>query len=485
MTEWAELSYTPGRWVAVSVPGQWLLVDLAAEDPVVRRCWKLMSESAGVDAVLDALLSGGVAMAPGFTLVSLRDGEQRAISRFPAVAVLHRAGAEAQEVAGVEGISWSDVLLGDADLDGITLRGLLSTDSTVELPMGAGVITAGVVHISAGSAPMPPPLPRPVPAPVPVEAEPPAAAAPEPPAPEPASPVSAAPAESAQPDEQPTYDFLFGATVRPEEAGRLSVSGDHPLPEEPPAIDAQPERPTREHAVVLEETLVPPATTTHDIPPGLTDEPGGLIDAVPWLDQRNEPPPVETIMQVAAQPTSVPSPPAEPVPDVSATVNRAALRAATAAAGPTVLAGYCPSRHLSPPHAARCRVCAAPMPQQAPFEIARPALGVLRLETGEVITLDRGVVLGRSPEAPEGEGAERPHVVRLASPENDISRTHAEIVLDGWNVYLRDFGSMNGTVVTLPGHPPERLREHNPQLLESGAVITLADEVSLTFEVTA
>lgn len=124
------------------------------------------------------------------------------------------------------------------------------------------------------------------------------------------------------------------------------------------------------------------------------------------------------------------------------------------------------------------------MPQQQGFEIARPALGVLRLSTGDVVTLDRGVLLGRAPENTAA-GEERPHLLRLASPENDISRTHAEIVLDGWHVYVRDLGSTNGTVVTLPGRQPERLRANDLQLLENGSSVSLADEVSFTFEVTA
>jgi hypothetical protein len=58
-------------------------------------------------------------------------------------------------------------------------------------------------------------------------------------------------------------------------------------------------------------------------------------------------------------------------------------------------------------------------------------------------------------------------------------------VLDGWHVYVRDLGSTNGTVVTLPAQSPLRIRPHDLQLLEPGSVVSLADEVSFTFEVTA
>jgi hypothetical protein len=183
----------------------------------------------------------------------------------------------------------------------------------------------------------------------------------------------------------------------------------------------------------------------------------------------------------------VDDPPDDPPDDVVRTVDRASLLAALGEepvlVGPSVLAGYCPAGHLSPPHAPVCRICGASMPQQEAFEIARPPLGVVRLSTGDVVTLDRGVLLGRAPSEP-ADGDERPHLVKLASPENDISRNHAEIVLDGWHVFVRDLGSTNGTVVTLPGRAPTRLRANDLQLLEHGATVTLADEVSLTFEVT-
>ena len=488
MTDHTHLTYSPGRWVAVSSIDQWLLVDLAAEDPVVRRCWKLMSEQSGVDAVLDALLSAGVGRAPGFVLISLRESERRAVSRFPATAVLHLADAEAQVIDAAAGVSWTDVLLADLHLDGVTLRGPVDASSSVELPMGTGVTTAGVVHVWVGSpvASAPAQLSTPPPSPAPTRPMPTSGTEP----PEPASAPPSDAASTIHPEESPSYDFLFGATMRPDE-----MSPSAPPPSPPPAPpQASPV------SAPLDATLAPPEVISSVTPPSPSGESGdpGLIDMVPWLDR--DAAPVSGPPPMAAAPTSaVPTAdaaaasvaPAVDVnaaaaPDVSATVNRAALAAVAQAAsvGPTVLAGYCPSRHLSPPHAARCRVCSAPMPPQHPFEIARPALGVLRLGSGEVITLDRGVVLGRSPELPDGDSADRPHVLRLTSPENDISRTHAEVVLDGWNVYVRDFGSVNGTTVTLPGQPPERLRENNPQLIENGTVITLADEVSLTFEVT-
>jgi pSer/pThr/pTyr-binding forkhead associated (FHA) protein len=109
---------------------------------------------------------------------------------------------------------------------------------------------------------------------------------------------------------------------------------------------------------------------------------------------------------------------------------------------------------------------------------------VLRLATGDVVSLDRGVLLGRSPKVNAAlPAAERPHLVRVSSPENDISRNHVEVVLDGWHVLVRDLGSTNGTTVALPGQVPVRLRPSDQQVIEPGTIVTMADEASFTFEV--
>ncbi len=151
---------------------------------------------------------------------------------------------------------------------------------------------------------------------------------------------------------------------------------------------------------------------------------------------------------------------------------------------PVVLAVLCPAGHPSPPHAGTCRTCGREIPPQQPFQTPRPALGVLRISTGGVVPLDRGVLLGRAPRVNEELPAnQRPHLLRVGGVERDISRNHAEVVLEGWHVLVRDLGSTNGTTVTLPGQEPVRLRPTEDQGIEPGAVITLADEVSLTYEV--
>lgn len=149
-----------------------------------------------------------------------------------------------------------------------------------------------------------------------------------------------------------------------------------------------------------------------------------------------------------------------------------------------------PARAPEPPaRAPRPPARAAEPPARAaepPVRAPEPALGLLRLSTGDVVKLDRGVLLGRAPtvnhDPTRGVG---PYVLRVVSPENDISRNHAEVLLRGSQVMVRDLGSTNGTTVALPGQEPRRLRPDDPQVIEAGTVVALANEVSFTFEVEA
>ncbi len=281
------------------------------------------------------------------------------------------------------------------------------------------------------------------------------------------------------PDDQPSYDHLFGATQRPipiEEATDPWRTMDPPPEDE----ERHPEAPSPA-----------PSVASHDVsslsagPPSKPSHAPVVIDSLPWLaGPKNPAKPAGTRPLIVAAP-SAPGAVGAPAGAVGYTTSRAGAAARVATpliAGPTVLAGRCRAGHLTSPYSATCRVCGTPISTQEAFEIARPPLGVLRLSTGDAVTLDRGVLIGRAPSLPPGRN-DRPHLIRVASPDNDVSRNHAEIILDGWHVFVRDLGSTNGTTVTLPGEQSVRLREGDPQLLENAAVIVLADEIRCVFEV--
>ncbi|MCE1179085.1 MAG: FHA domain-containing protein [Micrococcales bacterium] len=321
----------------------------------------------------------------------------------------------------------------------------------------------------------------------------------------------------------------------PSEVPQAPLADAHPAPQHTP-IDSVPWRrdPGQDTPPPSAPPITPPVTGVPAAPPvtGMPDAPPAPADppvAFPpaaaqpprGLDRRDVPEAVGDVPEPApqagtpmppaapaayppvgepappvsepAQPASEPATPVgEPAPPVSEPAPRVSEPApATTHMGgeatwPIILAVLCPAGHTSPPHAGVCRACGREIPPQMPFETHRPALGVLRLSTGDVVTLDRGVLLGRSPKVNSNLApADRPHLLRVPSPENDISRNHCEVVLEGWHVLVRDLGSTNGTTVALPGELPVRMRASDQQALEPGTVVTMAEEVSFTFEVGA
>jgi hypothetical protein len=149
----------------------------------------------------------------------------------------------------------------------------------------------------------------------------------------------------------------------------------------------------------------------------------------------------------------------------------------------TVMATYCPQGHVNPPYAPTCRVCQSPIARQDPQRAPRPLLGRLRLPTGETVPFDRGVVLGRKP-VPVNPHSPLPHLVAVPQEASFVSRMHLQIELDGWLVICRDLGSRGGTILTMPGRAPERLRAMEPHVLEPGCRVSLADQYEVSYEVT-
>jgi hypothetical protein len=88
--------------------------------------------------------------------------------------------------------------------------------------------------------------------------------------------------------------------------------------------------------------------------------------------------------------------------------------------------------------------------------LPRPRLGVLRFSTGQTVGLDHSVLIGRNPTANRVAGNDLPAIVPLDVSNRDVSRTHAEVRLDDWEVLLLDLGSRNGTVAAIPGRAAPR-----------------------------
>ncbi len=173
------------------------------------------------------------------------------------------------------------------------------------------------------------------------------------------------------------------------------------------------------------------------------------------------------------------------------TVSRAELAAMKGVSGAAaqdgnrdeVLAVMCSSGHPNAPHAASCRVCGAAIATSSPVAVQRPPLGVLVFSNGERVVADRTVLIGRNPRVSGTLTGELPRIVKLESAGQGLSRTHAEVRIEGWQMLLEDLQSTNGTEVTLPGQAPRRLHAGDPVALVAGATVDFGEELQCRVEV--
>lgn len=105
------------------------------------------------------------------------------------------------------------------------------------------------------------------------------------------------------------------------------------------------------------------------------------------------------------------------------------------------------------------------------------------LSNGVRIPLDRTVLIGRAPEASRVPLRELPRLVNVASPNNDISRTHAQVRVEGEFVLVTDLNSTNGVFLASPGQTPQRLHPDEPTQLLPGTVVDLGDGATFELEV--
>jgi hypothetical protein len=116
------------------------------------------------------------------------------------------------------------------------------------------------------------------------------------------------------------------------------------------------------------------------------------------------------------------------------------------------------------------------------------ARSVARLifSSGEVVDVDRAVVVGRAPEHGRFGGEAQTRLVTVPSPHQEISSTHLEVRpgtgADQGSAVVTDLGSTNGTVVAQPGMHAEDLHPGIPVRLVPGSTIDLGEGVTIQVE---
>ena len=124
---------------------------------------------------------------------------------------------------------------------------------------------------------------------------------------------------------------------------------------------------------------------------------------------------------------------------------------------------------------------AVPGPLAVPAPRTPPPAKLL-LSSGLVVSLNRPVLLGRAPQVSRVANREIPRLVTVASPNQDISRTHAEIRMEGEEVVVTDLRSTNGVLLLRQGVGPQRLHPGEPTVVEPGVVVDLGEGVTFTVE---
>lgn len=229
------------------------------------------------------------------------------------------------------------------------------------------------------------------------------------------------------------------------------------------AADAETTLPADLTPSLPEETSPPPARGDFAgagseplAPPGI----GSMLGSTPPSpSSRPSPPPLAvastppppTFASAAAQP-SPPPPPSRS--DIGSAARPPAARnvhwnrndgvGGRPSISPTVTGIRCANRHFNKPDARVCHVCGIALDRDRamPITAPRPPLGRLLFDDGQTASLDREWMIGRDPQT-----AGRPSVHGLIIDDRDksVSRSHAEVFFDGWEVGVVDLESSNGT----------------------------------------
>ncbi|MFP7833945.1 FHA domain-containing protein [Marisediminicola sp. LYQ134] len=117
----------------------------------------------------------------------------------------------------------------------------------------------------------------------------------------------------------------------------------------------------------------------------------------------------------------------------------------------------------------------------SPAVLAQPRVSV-RLPDGSRESLTQPVLVGRAPSVSKVSGGSLPRLVSLGTGDQDISRNHAQVALEGDTIVVTDLHSRNGTFVVLPGKSPQKLRAGEPTPVIVGTIIDLGGGISLTVD---
>lgn len=494
--------YGTGEWTALAHGGRAAILDPSIEPPAVQRIWESLSSGGSLESWLEVLAGNGLAALPSFGFVEPGDDGVRVVVRGEVVALVadydvsaggmrtwreHVAPAGTGVVLQVEQVEAVYPLIGGVvraavlhigDVDGVGA----DASAAAAAPVVADVDEAGTAATDAAAAEGAVEQPGDVPEEgvdvVAVEsdvsdgtdgtgstgAD------------ESASAEGEAAADPEQADEQPSesadlVEHSEDAAAEPDvdaEAGSDAAADEVNPDEATPAWSDEGDQPEQVAApeagdvvaVVPEQAVAP----EQDVAP----------EEAVWSEQQQSP---------WAAPPAPAADPAQWGPPIPQPEGAAAAHVAEAAPaepdmgdhdGHTVRASEIPRPGADGP------VDATLAPGQEELNELEQQVPVMQLSlsTGQQVALDRPVLIGRAPESSRFGFGETPRLVTVPSPQQDISRTHVEIKVEGDHVLVTDLRSTNGTVVVLPGAPPRRLHPGESVPVPAGTVVDLGDGVT-------
>lgn len=470
--------YTAGGWTAVACRGFLALLGPEAGEGTARSLRERGPE--GLVAALGVVAHGGFAGLPPFALASVGDGRVHLALRGPVSAVVTTAAGERELRSGDVG-TWSEQVL--EDVVGLALRadegaGDAGADAgSAALPLADGVVRAGSLGVRLGAvAPE-----RPAPAAA-VAVAPPGAG--EGSADEPG--VDESTADEPGVDE-PTADGPALGGPEPDDSREVALVALDAAPDDDvDDLDQSGEAETLPAVPVLPTPASPAVANGYGLVPDAPAAPPFAAPApahAPAAPAGHVPP--APMPRVPAAPPAPPVLPAPPAPEAQAPATQPVPVGASSHDdhdGLTILSGELAAIREQLPAWAADWSGQDPVP--GPFAVPTGARRHphLVLSTGLDVELDRTVLLGRAPQVARVTNRELPRLVTVPSPEQDISRTHAEVRTEGDDVLVTDLHSTNGVHVTRQGEGARRLHPGEPTVVVPGEVVDLGDGVTFTVE---
>ncbi len=434
-----------GGWLAIATASRVLVVGGSVAPEFLDAASRTPSGDSGLQAILDLLTSKGLSATPPFALVdwSAADGAVRAVVRGEvSVSVTSDGGADVLSGAGVS--TWVEKHVTSVSSCEIAVSAAVSSSDFSALPLVEGAAVVARVAVGVGAS-LPPAGKLGAASSPPGAAAEPAAAEPARAEPTHAEPARAEPAR-ATPPAQPVAPVVSATPAPAAPAPATSATSA-------PAAAAAPVHEAADIGATVTSLPTPEDSDAdgYDFLFGATMY-RSVADAAVRADVVDD----EHGGDAQATPVETDDGSSEGDHDghTVLTSDLAAIRAKRKASS---------------------RAVAAPAGSTVPNI-------VLSLSTGTTEQLTQPMLFGRAPSVSKVSGGQMPRLITVGGADQDISRNHAQIALEGDTVVVTDLHSRNGTMIVLPGKSPQKLRAGEPTPVIIGTVVDLGGGITVTVD---